>query len=81
VTANWNNVWTYKICCAVKSWRCGKVIVFGLPGDLFARSWPWSDFKRDLVYKLREIGAQLEWREEDADLKREAVGALLGEGT
>jgi hypothetical protein len=70
-----NHGWTRAILNNAQSWRCGHIVVYGVPDSLMGRSWPWHEFKNLLGYKAKESGIKVEWPE----IKREELDRMLAE--
>lgn len=59
-----NHLWTRRIVSNSLRWQCGKVVVVNCPKEeLFGQPWGWFMFKSFLEYKLKEIGAKVEFVE------------------
>lgn len=56
--ADANHAWTRRIAARAAHWRCGTVEVI-IPEDsqFGGESWPWSQWRELLRYKLEEVGA------------------------
>ena len=51
-----NHAWTRRIVSRAVAWRCGTLEIAEYPDDMFAKSWPWTEFGTFLAYKAKEVG-------------------------